>query len=95
MVQSTVAALTVGSILFMVNLSSQVREGPFTWLLTARIALTFLVPWFNATVGIAIGLRKPGASSCRPTEPARRAAHQKSAPPAHRASLFQAGPIER
>lgn len=68
--QTTVAALTVGSILFMVNLYSQVREGPFTWALMARVALTFLVPWFNATMGIAIGLRKPGAAPRRQTEPA-------------------------
>src|SRR5262249_18596737 len=58
--QTTTAALLVGSTLFMVNLYSQVREGLFTWVLATRIALTFLVPWFNATMGIAIGVRKPG-----------------------------------
>jgi hypothetical protein len=51
------AATIVGSILFMVNLYSSVRDGPFTWVLAAQITLTFLVPWLNATMGIAIGLR--------------------------------------
>jgi hypothetical protein len=58
--QSTVAALTVGSILFMVNLYTQVREGPLTAILVVRVGLTFLVPWCNATLGIALGLRKSG-----------------------------------
>lgn len=56
--QSTLAALIVGSTLFTVNLLAQVREGPVTAGLLTRIGLTFLVPWLNATVGIAIGLRK-------------------------------------
>jgi hypothetical protein len=59
--QTTVAALIVGGILMMVNLSSQLRQGPVTWVLVLRVALTFIVPWFNATMGIAIGLRKSGA----------------------------------
>ncbi|MGW1542029.1 hypothetical protein ACWCPM_17655 [Streptomyces sp. NPDC002309] len=58
LVQTTVAALSVGSVLFMVNLYTQVQQGPLTWVLTSRIALTFLVPWLNATLGLAIGLRK-------------------------------------
>lgn len=95
MAQTTVAALIVGSTLFMVNLYSQVRDGPFTWALTARVALTFLVPWFNATMGIAIGLRKPGASPRRQTEPAATATPQESAPPSPQASRFQAGHVER
>ena len=41
----------------MVNLYSSARDDPFTWVLAARITLTFLVPWLNATMGIAIGLR--------------------------------------
>jgi len=59
------AAFIVGSILFMVNLYSAVRTGPLTWMLAVQITLTFLVPWLNATVGIAIGLRQgppPGAA---------------------------------
>ena len=58
LVQSTAAAFVVGSILFMVNLYSHVRSGPFTADLAVRITLTFVVPWANATTGIAIGLRK-------------------------------------
>ncbi|MFD7407026.1 hypothetical protein ACFV7R_31105 [Streptomyces sp. NPDC059866] len=68
--QTIVAALAVGSVLFLVNLYSQVRDGPFTWVLASRVALTFLVPWLNATMGIAIGLRKPGASPRCRTSPA-------------------------
>ncbi|MET8413063.1 hypothetical protein ABZV34_34240 [Streptomyces sp. NPDC005195] len=79
--QTTTAALIVGSTLFMVNLYSQVREAPFTWALTARVALTFLVPWFNATMGIVIGLRKSDASPHRRPGPADRATLQESAPP--------------
>jgi hypothetical protein len=56
--QSVVAALIVGSTLFAVNLLAQVREGPLTAGLLTRVGLTFLVPWLNATIGIAIGLRK-------------------------------------
>ncbi|MED7822091.1 hypothetical protein [Streptomyces chiangmaiensis] len=59
--QTTTAALTVGSILFMVNLYSQLVDGPLTWAFTLRVVLTFLVPWLNATLGLAIGLRKAGA----------------------------------
>jgi hypothetical protein len=51
------AALIVGTTLFMVNLYSTVRAGPFAWHLAGQITLTFLVPWLNATMGIAIGLR--------------------------------------
>lgn len=58
LLQSTLAAFVVGSILFMVNLYLHVRSGPFTADLAIRIALTFVVPWANATTGIAIGLRK-------------------------------------
>jgi hypothetical protein len=63
--QSTLAALVVGSTLFAVNLLAEVREGPLTAGLLTRVALTFLVPWLNATVGIAIGLRKSGAVARR------------------------------
>jgi hypothetical protein len=66
--QSTLAALVVGSTLFAVNLLAQVREGPVTAGLLTRVALTFLVPWLNATAGIAIGLRKSGAVP-RPAQP--------------------------
>ena len=58
LLQSTTAAFVVGSILFMINLYAHVRTGPFTADLAARITLTFVVPWANATTGIAIGLRK-------------------------------------
>lgn len=58
LVQTIGAASAVGSVLFMVNLYAQVRQGPLTWALTARIVLTFLVPWLNATLGLAVGLRK-------------------------------------
>ncbi|MEN4476892.1 hypothetical protein [Mycolicibacterium cosmeticum] len=51
------AAAIVGSTLFMVNLFSSVRDDPFTWVQASQIMLTFLVPWLNATMGIAIGLR--------------------------------------
>ncbi|GAA1587008.1 hypothetical protein GCM10009789_45690 [Kribbella sancticallisti] len=61
LVQTTLAALAVGSTLFMVNLYSQLREGPFTVALMARVFLTFFVPWLNATFGIAIGLRTSSA----------------------------------
>ncbi|ANS32310.1 putative membrane protein (plasmid) [Rhodococcus opacus] len=47
----------------MVNLYSHVRVGPFTWVLAVQIALTYVVPWLNATMGIAIGLRHTGRSS--------------------------------
>jgi hypothetical protein len=53
----------------MVNLYSSMRNDPLTWVLAGQIALTFLVPWLNATMGIAIGLRHsnplpmPGASA--------------------------------
>ncbi|MGW2047692.1 hypothetical protein ACWCPF_21290 [Streptomyces sp. NPDC001858] len=68
--QTIAAALAVGSTLFMVNLYSQVVDGPFTWALTLRVALTFLVPWLNATLGLAIGLRKAGAAPRHRSEPA-------------------------
>jgi hypothetical protein len=67
--QSTVAALLVGSTLFVVNLLAQVREGPVTPGLLTRVGLTFLVPWLNATIGIAIGLRKSSVPP-RPVQPA-------------------------
>ncbi|MBB5166304.1 hypothetical protein [Mycobacterium sp. AZCC_0083] len=51
------AAAIVGVTLFMVNLYASVRNGPFTTMLAIQIALTFVVPWLNATMGIAIGLR--------------------------------------
>ncbi|MFD9001523.1 hypothetical protein ACFV0T_11220 [Streptomyces sp. NPDC059582] len=95
MAQTTTAALIVGSTLFMVNLYAQVRDGPFTWVLTMRIALTFLVPWFNATMGIAIGSRKPGASPRCQNEPADMTGPQESASPSPRSSRFQAGSVER
>jgi hypothetical protein len=95
MAQTTTAALLVGSTLFMVNLYSQVRDGPFTWVLTIRIALTFLVPWFNATLGIAIGSRKPGPSPRCQNDLADTAGPQESAPPSPRSSRFPAGPVER
>lgn len=82
--QTTTAALLVGSTLFMVNLYAQVREGPFTWVLAVRVVLTFLVPWLNATMGIAIGLRRPGA-------PPRRPAGTPAAPPQPATSSPQAG----
>ncbi|KOV51414.1 hypothetical protein ADL00_40665 [Streptomyces sp. AS58] len=74
--QTMAAALTVGSVLFMVNLFSQVREDPFTWVLAVRIALTFLVPWLNATLGLAIGLRRAGAPPRHRTERADTATSQ-------------------
>jgi hypothetical protein len=59
----------VGPTLFVVNLYSSVRHGPFTLTLAGQIVLTFLVPWLNATMGIAIGLRAGnpslGAASSR------------------------------
>ncbi|MFJ4466924.1 hypothetical protein ACIP2X_05300 [Streptomyces sp. NPDC089424] len=58
LLQTIVAASSVGSVLFMVNLYTQVRQGPLTWALAARIVLTFFVPWLNATLGLALGLRK-------------------------------------
>lgn len=54
------AAIIVGTTLFMVNLYSTVRTGPFAWHLVGQTTLTFLVPWLNATMGIAIGLRSGG-----------------------------------
>ena len=59
--QTVLAATIVGSVLSVVNLSSSVLNGRFTWVLAGRIALTFLVPWLNATMGVAIGLRHPRA----------------------------------
>jgi len=57
------AATAVGTTLFLVNLYSSVRSDPFTWVLATQIALTFLVPWLNATMGIAIGLRTTDPNS--------------------------------
>lgn len=57
------AATIVGTTLFWVNLYANVRDDPFTWLLAMQIALTYLVPWMNATMGIAIGLRHAGSSA--------------------------------
>ncbi|MFJ4848677.1 MULTISPECIES: hypothetical protein [unclassified Streptomyces] len=87
--QTSAAALAVGSTLFMVNLYAQVREGPLTWTLAVRIALTFLVPWFNATTGIALGLRRPGSASRGGS------ASDASAPPPSQACGLPAGPVER
>ncbi|MGW1726434.1 hypothetical protein ACWCQK_26290 [Streptomyces sp. NPDC002306] len=96
MAQTTTAALIVGSTLFMVNLYSQVRDGPFTWVLAMRIALTFLVPWFNATMGIAIGSRKSSASPRCQGEPAdTTTGPQESVSPSPRSSRFQTGSVER
>jgi hypothetical protein len=61
----------------MVNLYSSARDDPFTWVLAAQITLTFLVPWLNATMGIAIGLRHgnpppvPGAAARSGSSPKR------------------------
>ncbi|MET9880743.1 hypothetical protein ABZZ36_40000 [Actinacidiphila glaucinigra] len=95
MAQTTTAALIVGSTLFMVNLYAQVREGPFTWAFAARTALTFLVPWLNATMGIAIGLRRPGASARRPARSSTAAADPEPASPSPQAGCLQPGFLER
>ncbi|MFD8079438.1 hypothetical protein ACFV3E_43260 [Streptomyces sp. NPDC059718] len=95
MAQTTTAALIVGSTLFMVNLYSQVRDGPFTWPLAARTALTFLVPWLNATMGITIGLRRPGTPPRRPAPPQAAAAPPEPAPPSPQAGCLQPGFLER
>ncbi|MEU4097853.1 hypothetical protein [Streptomyces sp. NPDC026673] len=83
MAQTATAALIVGSTLFMVNLYAQVRGGPFTWVLAVRVVLTFLVPWLNATMGIAIGLRRPGAPPRRPAVTPATAAPPQPAPCPH------------
>jgi hypothetical protein len=51
------AAFVVGTTLFFVNLFGQVHDTRMTPLVAVRIALTYLVPWGNATFGIALGLR--------------------------------------
>ncbi|GGT00462.1 hypothetical protein [Streptomyces chromofuscus] len=93
--QTTLAALAVGSVLFLVNLYPQVREGPFTWALAGRIALTFLVPWCNATTGIAIGLRRPGGPPRPRALPVHTASPGGSVSPSARTGCSPAGSIER
>ena len=67
--RTLLAAFVVGTTLFFVNLFAQVRSDGVSGLLALRIVLTYLVPWGNATFGIAIGLRgrakvKRDATSC-------------------------------
>ncbi|MFI2304317.1 hypothetical protein ACH5AL_36645 [Actinacidiphila glaucinigra] len=95
MAQTTTAALIVGSTLFMVNLYSQVRDGPFTWVLAARTALTFLVPWLNATMGITIGLRRAGTPTPRPAPPLASATPPEPASSSPQAGCLQPGLLER
>jgi hypothetical protein len=90
-----VAALVVGSVLFMVNLYSQVRHGPFTWVLASRVALTFLVPWLNATMGIAIGLRRPALHRAAGPRPQTRTLRAVPPGPQPEPGRSPAGPVER
>ena len=66
LMQTSVAALLVGGTLLMVNLYSALRDGPLTWRLAIQVFLTFFVPWMNATMGIALGLRKSAVIAREP-----------------------------
>ena len=61
--QTTVAALLVGGTLLMVNLYPALKDGPLTCRLAIQVFLTFFVPWMNATMGIALGLRRSAATA--------------------------------
>jgi hypothetical protein len=60
--RTAVAAMIVGTTLFLVNLADAVHHGPMTWQLCTKILLTYVVPWANATFGIAIGFRDRAAN---------------------------------
>jgi hypothetical protein len=59
--RSAIAASVVGTTLLMVNLSGRLIGEPFTVGLALKVFLTYAVPWGNATVGIAMGLRGHGS----------------------------------
>ncbi|CNG70839.1 Uncharacterised protein [Mycobacterium tuberculosis] len=51
------AAFVVGTTLLSVDVVAQGHDAHLTPIATLRIVLTYLVPWGNATFGIALGLR--------------------------------------
>ena len=42
------------------NLGDRMMSDPMTFGLATKVFLTYAVPWCNASVGIAIGLRERG-----------------------------------
>ena len=42
----------------LVNLAGSVFAGPLTLVLAGKIAMTFLIPWLNATYGVTFGIRE-------------------------------------
>ncbi len=55
--RTILAAAVVGTLLTLVNLAGRTLPGHLTIPLLGRMLLTYLVPWANATLGIAIGVR--------------------------------------
>jgi hypothetical protein len=58
--RSGIAAGLVGTTLLLANLGGRLAEGSMSTGLALQIFLTYAVPWCNATIGIAIGLRDRG-----------------------------------
>lgn len=56
--RSVIAAGVVGTTLLIANLGARLVAEPFTIGLAVKVFLTYAVPWGNATVGIAMGLRE-------------------------------------
>lgn len=54
--RTVTAALVVGTILTLVNVGPGF-SGKVTVALGFKVLLTYLVPWLNATIGVAIGVR--------------------------------------
>lgn len=55
--RSVTAAAIVGTTLFTFNLAHEAFSKPVTLMLCIKAVVTYLVPWLNATFGIAIGVR--------------------------------------
>jgi hypothetical protein len=49
--------LVVGTTLAVVNLGGQIASRGLSLVVVIKLALTFLVPWGNATFGVALGQR--------------------------------------
>jgi hypothetical protein len=66
--RTILAAAVVGTLLTIVNLAGRTVPGHLTTPFLVRMLLTYLVPWGNATLGIAIGVRDRSRAT-HPTHP--------------------------
>lgn len=58
--RSVIAAGVVGTTLMVANLGGRLTSEPLTAGIALQAVLTYAVPWGNATVGIAMGLKDRG-----------------------------------